>query len=69
MRDLKLKLSGMGILIKADARVIKKALESIGYVVEIDDNEEDVDWFGSSDEYKPDNKKITLTLNHEPWGG
>ena len=66
--DLKLKLSGMGILIKHDARVIKRALEKVGYEVEIDDPEETPKWFHDNHEVGGQGK-IVLTLDHEYWGG
>jgi len=69
MRDLKLKLSGMGILVKYDAEIIRKALVELGYDVEVIDPEETPEWYPEGKEPVRGEGKVMLTVEHEPWGG
>ena len=65
---INLKISGMGILIKSHVKIIVEKLKECGYEVQVSDPEDNPFWYKMS-EQDPQESKILVSVEHEPWGG
>lgn len=71
-----IKISGVGLLVSYEGELIKRALESAGFVVEMNDPHppENVDDWMERRVVRQKQKqhtegKVILHIHHQPWGG
>lgn len=76
LRSTRIKISGMGLLVSYEGELVKRALESAGFVVELNDLHppESVEVMmehrtASRERTQKVEGIVVIDIDHEPWGG